>query len=359
MEKMPLEKKYFFAFLFGFAGLIHLIFFVQNVSSQESTALLTLIWRSLVNYLLGVAFIFFSYAMSVFAQKKIWEKTKTTAPSLVGICVSFCLIYAFIVPLQFIIYHLLAYFTFIFRSFIILNWYFITTFATCLSLIFLEWLKAYRMVKEQEIKILSEQLQAEKFRLEALVRQIEPHFLFNSLNSIKALAIESENIQIEMLVQNLAEVYRKVLDSPVHSLVNLSQELELVESYLYVEKIRFENRLTFEIKVNLEFKNSVYIPSLCLLTLVENAIKHGVSRQIRGGNVCVHVFKDEASKLCFLVTNPGDLKKMKSPFQLRFSGLEMVKERFLSHGFSDVKVKLWAEKETVFSLITFSPSKEL
>lgn len=105
---------------------------------------------------------------------------------------------------------------------------------------------------------------------ETLKSQVNPHFLFNNLNSLTSLISINPEKAIHF-VKKLSDVYRYVLDQKDHELVDLETELKFVESYIYLQKIRFENNL--EVKINVQPKNLKVIP-LSVQMLVENVIKH-------------------------------------------------------------------------------------
>lgn len=111
----------------------------------------------------------------------------------------------------------------------------------------------------------------------ALRAQINPHFLFNSLNSIAALVKISPE-QAEEVTQDLADLFRYTLRSSEKSLVPLNEELTIIELYLSIEKARFKDRLNVEHDIEPELKHAM-VPSMLLQPLVENAIKHGVNKK--------------------------------------------------------------------------------
>ena len=124
----------------------------------------------------------------------------------------------------------------------------------------------------KESAVQQEKLKREQLALqyETLKSQVNPHFLFNNLNSLTSLINSNPNKAIDF-VKKLSEVYRYVLDQKNHELVALESELKFVESYIYLHKIRFGENL--EVQTNIEPKNFKVIP-LSVQLLVENAIKH-------------------------------------------------------------------------------------
>lgn len=134
-------------------------------------------------------------------------------------------------------------------------------------------------------------MDAEKRRvgseLSALRAQINPHFLFNSLNSIAAL-IKISPDKAENVTEDLADVFRYTLRASEHPLVTLREELEIVQLYLNIEQARFEKRLTVAINVPEELLN-VSLPVLTLQPLLENSIKHGVSKKEGNHTVTIDI----------------------------------------------------------------------
>ncbi|MEO0899106.1 MAG: histidine kinase [Bacteroidota bacterium] len=140
--------------------------------------------------------------------------------------------------------------------------------------------------------------------LTALRSQINPHFLFNTLNSIGELVHESAD-RAEAAVEKLAFIFRYTLDKSSENFVPLEQEVSLIQTYLDMEKIRFGERLDVDIQIR-DGMNSVPIPSFILLTLVENCIKHGVSKILHNGWVSVIAYKKEEFLVCEVEDNgPG------------------------------------------------------
>lgn len=140
---------------------------------------------------------------------------------------------------------------------------FVSSLITNAILFFKNWKEA---AVQQEI-LKREQL---ALQYETLKSQVNPHFLFNNLNSLTSLISANPDKAIDF-VKKLSEVYRYVLDQKNHELVSLETELKFLESYLFLEKIRFGTNL--EIKIDVDLKNFKVIP-LSLQMLIENAIKH-------------------------------------------------------------------------------------
>jgi len=142
-------------------------------------------------------------------------------------------------------------------------------------------------VEQREITV---KLLAREAELKALKAQLDPHFLFNSLNSISSLC-GSNPSSARTLTTLLAEYLRKSLRIGSADAITLSEELELASSYLAIERIRFGPRLEFEQNID-EGVRGYRVPPLLLQPLVENAVTHGVGQLLEGGVVSIHAARD-------------------------------------------------------------------
>lgn len=140
--------------------------------------------------------------------------------------------------------------------------------------------------------------------LRALKSQVNPHFLFNSLNSLRAL-IDEDAPRAREAVTRLANILRYSLQSGQLETVLLKDELRAVEDYLALEQIRHEERLTVHWEIADQARNQP-IPPMLLQTLVENAVKYGISTRRDGGMITISA-RIEESTLRIRVSNPGDL----------------------------------------------------
>ncbi|KAA0253324.1 sensor histidine kinase [Acidobacteria bacterium ACD] len=163
-------------------------------------------------------------------------------------------------------------------------------------------LLAQEAAGERERRELVVAAQARAAELKALRDQLDPHFLFNALNSISALTVSDPEKAREMCAL-LAEFLRKTLGLSDRASIPLEEELSLVRSYLAVEQIRFGERLRVELAVD-EDARECGVPPLLLQPLVENAVKHGVSRRVAGGTVRLTARRREAL-LEIAVENPA------------------------------------------------------
>jgi two-component system LytT family sensor kinase len=139
----------------------------------------------------------------------------------------------------------------------------------------------------QERSLREAQLEAHlaEARFRALQAQLHPHFLFNALNTISAYTETEPRIARQMMAR-LGELLRRSLDHADQREVPLSEELAFLEHYVAIERLRFEDRLTVDIRVDEEAQCGL-VPALLLQPLVENAIRHGINAQMRGGRILI------------------------------------------------------------------------
>jgi two-component system LytT family sensor kinase len=139
--------------------------------------------------------------------------------------------------------------------------------------------------KKAEIESLIWENAVKEFELRTLRAQLNPHFMFNALNSIRAL-IKEEPLNAQTAVTKLSNILRYSLKIERTELVPLIEEIRAVADYLALEKMRFEERLKYVIKVDPQSER-IEIPPMMIQTLVENGIKHGVSRRTEGGTISI------------------------------------------------------------------------
>jgi hypothetical protein len=155
---------------------------------------------------------------------------------------------------------------------------------------------------------------AKEAELRALKSQVNPHFLFNSLNSLRAL-IDEDAPRAREAVTRLANMLRYSLQSGQQETVPFEDEIRIVEDYLALEHIRHEERLRVRWSIPADVR-LVNIPPMLLQTLVENAVKYGISARREGGELAIAARIDGAA-LDLRVTNPGDLAAPASPAAAR------------------------------------------
>lgn len=159
----------------------------------------------------------------------------------------------------------------------------------------------YRKVREREDQLQRSQALLRDAQLLALRYQIDPHFLFNALNSISTLVLLRRNEAAEGMLLRLSDFFRHTLDVGSSETIPLAQELELQQAYLNVEQVRFGDALSLEIDVPSELMDEP-VPPLVLQPLVENAVKHGS----RCGVIAIKARPHEAGIVLTVVNSVAD-----------------------------------------------------
>ena len=157
--------------------------------------------------------------------------------------------------------------------------------------------------------------------MNTLKGQINPHFMFNSLNNIRGLMLEDVEKSRDMLTK-LSEMLRYSLTKNSVDGIALAEELEMVDNYIALSKIQFEDRLEFHKSVA-EDTLQQQIPPMIIQLLVENAAKHGISNLKNGGTIDLEVTKN-TEQLNIQVKNTGKLQIAKNSTQV---GLKNIKQR--------------------------------
>lgn len=219
----------------------------------------------------------------------------------------------------------------------------------CITLISILWYNQQEQKEKEDRKTDAEKLakEAELFKLR---QQLQPHFLFNSLNSINAL-IGSRPVEARKMVQQLSDFLRGTIRKEETQWVTFSEELQYLQLYLDIEKVRFGNRLATVIDMD-ESTEELKIPTLLLQPIVENAIKFGLYDTT--GETIIRLYaKREGDDLLIRVENPFD-PETSSPKQGVGFGLQSVQRRlYLLFARTDLLVT--NAKENIFTTIVKVP----
>jgi two-component system LytT family sensor kinase len=162
--------------------------------------------------------------------------------------------------------------------------------------IFLGWsalyfgLKFNRMWQKERRRSIRAESMAHQAQLRMLRYQLNPHFLFNTLNAISTLILEKETNAANQMVSKLSGFLRYSLDKDAMQEVDLVHEINTMKLYLDIEQVRFDDRLKVKINVNDDVKDAL-VPSLLLQPLVENAIKHAIANRFDGGSITINASK--------------------------------------------------------------------
>jgi sensor histidine kinase YesM len=163
----------------------------------------------------------------------------------------------------------------------------------------------YRKYRARERQAAQLEQHLTEAKLQALQMQLNPHFLFNTLNSIAALMHQNVDAA-ERMITRLSDLLRAALESSSSQEVGLRRELQMLATYLEIERVRFGDRLQIKLEIAPEALDA-QVPNLVLQPLVENAIRHGIEPRARPGAVCVRACKSENSLLMEISDNGAGL----------------------------------------------------
>jgi len=228
-----------------------------------------------------------------------------------------------------------------------------------IALLIITWTAAVRWIfnmanqqKENEARKTDAENLAREAELTGLRQQLQPHFLFNSLNSISALA-GSKPEEARKMIQQLSDFLRGTLKKDDNQMLTLEEELSHLQLYLDIEKVRFGHRLSTEIKTQEESLH-LLLPALLLQPIVENAIKFGLYDTI--GNVTIQIIsKTENNNLIVTITNPFDAETAQ-PIQGTGFGLKSIKRRLYLLFFRHDLVKTEMHKN-LYTTMVIIPQK--
>lgn len=180
-------------------------------------------------------------------------------------------------------------------------------------LLYMIWHYLLRNQKAEVDKISLEKT-VKELEIKTIKSHINPHFIFNSLNSIRALVDENPG-RARTAITELSNILRSSLQVEKMETVTLEKELSIVKDFLALEQMRFEERLQINFNIDEETLNQP-IPPMMLQTLVENAIKHGISKRINGGVVNI-IARHHQDKFELLVQNTGRLEEEVAGFGIK------------------------------------------
>ena len=205
-----------------------------------------------------------------------------------------------------------------------------------------------RKLSEQEYQLLNLEKLKTRAELDALQAKINPHFLYNALNSIASLVHDNPDKAEEMTLL-LSKLFRYSTGRDGELFASLADELEMVRTYLQVEQVRFGNRLTFSVDVSDPALSELKLPQFLLQPIVENAIKHGIAKRADSGRIDVRIYeKNKELQLCVHDNGPAFPDDMSGGY-----GLRSIQDKLkLLYG-DDARVELqnWPLKQVLISVL--------
>ena len=191
-------------------------------------------------------------------------------------------------------------------------------------------IKNYQMLLKEKQNVLKASSMAHQAHIKMLRYQLNPHFLFNTLNAISTLILMKENKTAGAMVSRLSDFLRYSLDKDPIKRVALKQEIQALELYLEIEKVRFEDRLQVNWDIQQKAQDAL-VPSLILQPLIENSIKYAISKLHEGGQISISA-RTFADDLMLEVTDNGPLTTVNEVdlFRTNGVGLTNIRERLKS-----------------------------
>lgn len=177
------------------------------------------------------------------------------------------------------------------------------------------------------------QRRVSKLQTESLRSQMNPHFISNSLNSINLYVLENRTDEASKYIVKFSKLIRQILNNTRNEFISLSSELNSLEIYIQMEKMRFKEKFHYEIHIGPDVLMEYEVPSMLLQPLVENAIWHGLLQSSRNGSLEIHVLKRKLDGIQVTVLDDGvginatQHHKSKKGFKRKSFGLDIVRQR--------------------------------
>ncbi|WP_421765683.1 sensor histidine kinase [Ekhidna sp.] len=284
-------------FIYGMIGVVVAMLFYDNVD----------IWVILAQFFSAIVMFLSTHLLRFKMKTDGWLKLKLQklilrllialiilAVLANGIVVGYTILTTEIIDVE--NFSITVFFLFTFQTFV----YFALWTAVYLIIYF------FRNYKKEEVEKWQLETAVKDAELIALKAQINPHFLFNALNNIRALILE-DPMKARDMVSHISELLRYSIQFNDNEKVTVEEELQIVNKYLELESIHYENRLHYEILTK-EGLNKCRIPPMLIQLMAENAVKHGISQIKNGGDILISVDQED-SYLVLEVSNTGKLKK--------------------------------------------------
>jgi LytS/YehU family sensor histidine kinase len=179
--------------------------------------------------------------------------------------------------------------------------------------------KQWKQAMSERERLLRAEAEVRDAKLSALRYQLNPHFLFNSLNAVSTLILDGDAPAATRMLSQIGELLRTSLNGEVVAEVPLAQEIAFTERYLAIEQTRLERRLRVEMSIAPETLDAM-VPSMLLQPLVENAVRHGIAPQLEGGVIRIQssIHRD---RLCIVVRNSGAVREKAASNDSSASGI--------------------------------------
>jgi sensor histidine kinase YesM len=179
----------------------------------------------------------------------------------------------------------------------------VTLVLALMFLLFKNWLRLERSEKAKQVAELKQK--ATELEMQALRAQMNPHFVFNSLNSINRFILKKQGAEASEYLTKFSKLIRMILNSSANVAVSLAEDLEALRLYLELESLRFDNKFNYKIECDPEMDaDQIQVPPMLLQPFVENAIWHGLMNKEGEGHVWINISQENSTLLC-TITDDG------------------------------------------------------
>jgi two-component system LytT family sensor kinase len=199
-------------------------------------------------------------------------------------------------------------------------------------------IKQWQQSVQERERLLRAETEAREARLSALRYQLNPHFLFNSLNAVSTLVLDGNAPAATQMLAQIGELLRTSLDNEIVPEVALAQEIAFTERYLAIEQTRLGERLQVDLAIS-PWTLDALVPSMLLQPLVENAVRHGVAPMIAGGRITIESAAEQR-RLRLVIRNSGSQRTLETQTIGKGIGLSNTAERLQALYGSDHKFLL-------------------
>jgi len=201
--------------------------------------------------------------------------------------------------------------------------------------IFVQRLRHHKLLaaKNEEVREANFQRQMSDLEMKALRAQINPHFLFNCMNSINRMILQGETDAASLYLTKFAKLVRLILENTEATRVSLENELAMLEAYIQLEALRFRDKIYYKIEVDESIDpESTYLPAMVLQPFVENAIWHGLMHKEDDGTITIAISEVDDRLLCTIVDDgvgreKAKVLKEKSVMKTKSMGIQLTEER--------------------------------
>jgi two-component system, LytTR family, sensor kinase len=271
LQQKSFDKRFLLVAL-GIAILLPAIFLLNSMLTKDSIDWYQIIFGGFFTFFITVTISFFNTnIVNILARRIPWNQgwARRLTIELLITSISAALIISLVITVLYYVTEFEKEYSYkfvIFQNAII---------AIILNTILISMMEGWELFQMYKYSIIESELlkrQNIESQYSALINQVNPHFLFNSLNVLSFL-VSSDPVKAQEFISRFSWIYRYVLDVKDKSLVSLEQEIEFLNAYIFLQKLRYENKLEFKVDIQAGPKE-LFVPPLSLQILVENAIKH-------------------------------------------------------------------------------------